>query len=187
MGSSFAKVLREAGLGAGRPSQASFSLSCPPCISSRLRHLAVGAASQGGASERGGAPPGGGQPAMCVFLKAFRAGEEGTAGTLGGHNTCALSHASQVMGTKVLLGWPPQAAPSLLPSPLGPWLAKAMLEEGCSPRADFDLIVPRAHGQFCCPCLPTAHACPCSLRRTTTESRFSPCHIALVPQSGFSV
>lgn len=43
---------------------------------------------------------------MCCFFKAFGVGEEGTAGTLGGHSPCVLSHASQVMDTKVLLGWP---------------------------------------------------------------------------------
>lgn len=46
MGSSFAKVLREAGLGGRQAKPVILSLSCPPCISSRLNHLAVGDASQ---------------------------------------------------------------------------------------------------------------------------------------------
>lgn len=74
----------------------------------------------------------------------------------------------------------PQAALSLLPSPLGPWLSEATLRGGVlwpyTPQSPWPVLLPSPA---------TAPAGPFSLRRTTTEARFSPCHIALDPQSGF--
>lgn len=74
----------------------------------------------------------------------------------------------------------PQAALSLLPSPLGPWLSEAMVRGGA-----FWPYTPQGPWPVLRPSPATAPACPFSLRRTTTEARFSPCHIALDPQSGF--
>lgn len=98
---------------------------------------------------------------MCVISCQPGDGHQGTAGL-------ALDLAAS------------QAALSLLPSPLGPWLSEAMLRRGVlwpyTPQSPWPALLP----------LPaTAPACPFSLRRTTTEARFSPCHIALDPQSGF--
>lgn len=145
MGSSFAKVLREMGLGGwskartplpwGRQAQ---PVTLQPLLFSLPKfHLAAQtpgcgmAESQGGASERGGAPSGGGQPAL-------GAGEEGTAGNLGGHNMCVLSHASQVMDTKVLLGWSWTYSSCPLTSSLFPGHCHRLYwREGCSPMAVF--------------------------------------------------
>lgn len=54
---------------------------------------------------------------------SLRAREEGTAG---GHNTCVLSHASQVMDTKILRGWPRTYQYPKLPS-----RALSLLGPGC--------------------------------------------------------
>lgn len=47
---------------------------------------------------------------------------------------------------------PGLTSPSSFPVPWA--LSQAMLGEGCSPVVSSDLTIPRAHGQFCCPCLP---------------------------------
>lgn len=103
---------------------------------------------------------------------SLRAREEGTAG---GHNTCVLSHASQVMDTEILRGWPRTYQYPKLPSRalslLGPGCHRLCWGR-CSPGLSFDLtLLPRAHSLSCCPCLPATHALPSSLRRATTEPK----------------
>lgn len=136
------------GLGGWSP----FSLC--PSSAWRLGHRLWDGREQGGASREEGSI-GGAQPAWGL---GKRGQQEPSVATI---------HACHLMPVR---SWAPRScwagpgltSPSRVPAPWA--LSQAMPGEGCSPVASPDLSISRAHGQFRCLGLPSAHACPSPMR-----------------------